>query len=135
MQSITVPLQGFLNAIVYGWTREDFLYIMVSSSRQEHSTNNYFSSNYINAGEISDHDESTFFEESEQYLSPGSRSRQDTPVTHSRGPSGTYDYSKLSWHSSTVFVVVVVVVYLGCNFSMQFLFSSAQLSKSSFIHT
>ena len=27
-QSITVPLQGFLNAIVYGWTREDFLYVM-----------------------------------------------------------------------------------------------------------
>ena len=96
MQSITVPLQGFLNAIVYGWTREDFLYIMVSSSRQEHSTNNYFSSNYINAGEISDHDESTFFESSEQYFSPRSRSRQDTPETHSRAPSGTIDYSKFS---------------------------------------
>ena len=95
LQSITVPLQGFLNAIVYGWTREDFLYIMVSSSRQEHSTNNYFSSNYVNTGEISDHDESTFFENSEQYYSPGSRSRQDTPETHSRGPSGTYDFSKL----------------------------------------
>ena len=25
MQSVTVPLQGFINAIVYGWTREDFL--------------------------------------------------------------------------------------------------------------
>lgn len=25
MQSITIPLQGFLNAIVYGWTREDFV--------------------------------------------------------------------------------------------------------------
>ena len=24
-QSITVPLQGFLNAIVYGWTRGDFV--------------------------------------------------------------------------------------------------------------
>ena len=24
-QSISVPLQGFLNAIVYGWTREDFV--------------------------------------------------------------------------------------------------------------
>ena len=30
-QSITVPLQGFLNAIVYGWTREDFLYVMAST--------------------------------------------------------------------------------------------------------
>lgn len=25
-QSITVPLQGFLNALVYGWTRQDFIY-------------------------------------------------------------------------------------------------------------
>lgn len=25
MQSVTLPLQGFLNAIVYGWTREDFV--------------------------------------------------------------------------------------------------------------
>lgn len=24
MQSLTAPLQGFLNAIVYGWTREEF---------------------------------------------------------------------------------------------------------------
>ena len=28
IQSITVPLQGFLNAIVYGWTRENFLHVM-----------------------------------------------------------------------------------------------------------
>ena len=25
---MTVPLQGFLNAIVYAWTREDFLQVM-----------------------------------------------------------------------------------------------------------
>lgn len=25
MQSLIVPLQGFFNAIVYGWTREDFV--------------------------------------------------------------------------------------------------------------
>jgi len=31
MQSITVPLQGFLNALVYGWTREDFLVINKSN--------------------------------------------------------------------------------------------------------
>jgi len=35
MQSITVPLQGFLNAIVYGWTREDFLYIMAVTSKDQ----------------------------------------------------------------------------------------------------
>ncbi len=28
LQSVTVPLQGFLNAIVYGWTREDFVNVM-----------------------------------------------------------------------------------------------------------
>jgi len=31
-QSVTVPLQGFLNAIVYGWTRGDFLFIMAATS-------------------------------------------------------------------------------------------------------
>lgn len=28
LQSITLPLQGFLNAIVYGWTRDDFISVM-----------------------------------------------------------------------------------------------------------
>ena len=28
LQSFLVPLQGFLNAIVYGWTREDFAQLM-----------------------------------------------------------------------------------------------------------
>lgn len=28
MQSFIVPLQGFLNAIVYGWTREDFAQLL-----------------------------------------------------------------------------------------------------------
>ena len=32
LQSITVPLQGFLNAIVYGWTREDFVQAVRSQS-------------------------------------------------------------------------------------------------------
>jgi len=35
MQSITAPLQGFLNAVVYGWTREDFLYIMAVTSKDQ----------------------------------------------------------------------------------------------------
>ena len=34
-QALFVPLQGFLNAIVYGWTREDFLDIMASSRARE----------------------------------------------------------------------------------------------------
>ena len=28
-QSITVPAQGFLNALVYGWTREDFVHTIM----------------------------------------------------------------------------------------------------------
>lgn len=32
LQSLTVPLQGFLNAIVYGWSREDFLYVVASTT-------------------------------------------------------------------------------------------------------
>ena len=37
MQSVTVPLQGFLNAIVYGWTRGDFLQVMaISTSISSH---------------------------------------------------------------------------------------------------
>ena len=28
LQSVSVPLQGFLNAIVYGWTREDFIQVI-----------------------------------------------------------------------------------------------------------
>ena len=35
MQSITVPLQGFLNAMVYGWTREDFLVTPRAKSNSE----------------------------------------------------------------------------------------------------
>ncbi|CAI8054988.1 hypothetical protein GBAR_LOCUS30007, partial [Geodia barretti] len=37
LQSVTVPLQGFLNAIVYGWTRGDFLQVMaISTSISSH---------------------------------------------------------------------------------------------------
>ena len=35
MQSITVPSQGFLNAIVYGWTREDFVGLVSVNSDSE----------------------------------------------------------------------------------------------------
>lgn len=33
LQSVTVPLQGFLNAIVYGQTQEDFVHMMESTAR------------------------------------------------------------------------------------------------------
>ena len=35
LQSLTAPLQGFLNALVYGWTREDFLVINRANSKSE----------------------------------------------------------------------------------------------------
>ena len=45
LQSLTVPLQGFLNAIVYGWTRDDFLDVMAvdksSSSRRAEMDSDY----------------------------------------------------------------------------------------------
>lgn len=37
-QSVTVGLQGFLNAIVYGWTRTEFLTVLeVTSSSSYHT--------------------------------------------------------------------------------------------------
>lgn len=33
LQSVTVPLQGFLNAIIYGRTREDFVHMMGTTGR------------------------------------------------------------------------------------------------------
>lgn len=37
MQSVTLPIQGFLNAMVYGWTREDFIEL-VSANSDVHPT-------------------------------------------------------------------------------------------------
>ncbi len=34
IQSVTVPLQGFLNALVYGWTREDFIHVMKYNNKK-----------------------------------------------------------------------------------------------------
>jgi hypothetical protein len=34
MQSLIVPLQGFFNAIVYGWTREDFMHLVAIGNSQ-----------------------------------------------------------------------------------------------------
>ena len=37
LQSFLVPLQGFLNAIVYGWTREDFTKELAIAQGTHHS--------------------------------------------------------------------------------------------------
>lgn len=38
IQSLTVPLQGFLNAIVYGWTKEDFIDAVAIKDQEEASS-------------------------------------------------------------------------------------------------
>ena len=45
VQSVTVPLQGFLNALVYGWTREDFLYIITRNQNDIFSVDSVRSNN------------------------------------------------------------------------------------------
>ncbi len=87
-QSITVPLQGFLNAIVYGWTREDFLYIM-ASTKQHTPLNDDPQINNIDVPILDDHDgllsdletSSNYESESEQYR----QRRQQTPETNLSG--------------------------------------------------
>ena len=36
-QSLTAPLQGFLNAIVYGWTREEFYEAIITHNKRINS--------------------------------------------------------------------------------------------------
>ena len=36
-QSFTAPLQGFLNALVYGWTREDFMRTIAQKRSQSNA--------------------------------------------------------------------------------------------------
>ena len=64
---MTVPLQGFLNAIVYGWTREDFLYVMASTARNE-KINNNGSRTMVDDEESSDFEDSTVLTESENSI-------------------------------------------------------------------
>lgn len=59
-----MPLQGFLNAIVYGWTREDFLFVMAAagtSSKGYHKTNSdgSQSNNFQENSLLTDSDSST----------------------------------------------------------------------------
>ena len=37
LQAVSVTQQGFLNAIVYGWTREDFVHIMSMTRSSQHT--------------------------------------------------------------------------------------------------
>ena len=35
IQGLVIPLQGFLNAIVYGWTREEFTHLLAIRTTSE----------------------------------------------------------------------------------------------------
>lgn len=87
IQSITVPLQGFLNAIVYGWTREDFLFIMAATHRHKPLTEppqiNNIDTVYDDDEELSDLESSYY--DSEAELSHCRHSRQQTPETNMSG--------------------------------------------------
>ena len=36
LQAVTLPLQGFFNAIAYGWTRDDFVNAVSLKMEEEH---------------------------------------------------------------------------------------------------
>ena len=89
-QSITVPLQGFLNAIVYGWTREDFLYIMASTKR--HTPLNEPQINDIDVPALGEHDgllsdleTSSNYESDSEPMYHNRYRRQQTPETNLSG--------------------------------------------------
>ncbi|XP_019861081.1 PREDICTED: transmembrane protein 116-like [Amphimedon queenslandica] len=49
-QSLTLPLQGFMNAIVYGWTRDDFVHTIAINRTEE--MNSDVPNNFSNATEL-----------------------------------------------------------------------------------
>jgi hypothetical protein len=66
-----VPLQGFLNALVYGWTREDFLHIIVRSRTNVFSVDSTRSNN-INSPlgqSTNDDDREVFFSNNSELVS------------------------------------------------------------------
>ena len=83
LQSLTITQQGFLNAIVYGWTREDFLHIMAVNRRrrkkkQAHQERQYSSSD--SEEDVVDEEEE---EEEEEVLRRPSNVREEHTFTHS----------------------------------------------------
>lgn len=65
-----MPLQGFLNALVYGWTREDFLHVIVRSRTNVFSVDSTRSNN-INSplGQSTNDDREVFFSNNSELVS------------------------------------------------------------------
>ena len=59
VQALTVPIQGFLNALAYGWTRGDFRSVMSS----HHQVSSRASSSSHGAQEESEEEEDTDVED------------------------------------------------------------------------
>ena len=64
LQSILVPLQGFLNALAYGWTRGDFLGVMSSQHRHNSRPGN---DSFVISYESTNNDEETVVEDDEEW--------------------------------------------------------------------
>lgn len=61
-QSLTLPLQGFMNAIVYGWTRDDFVQTIAINNRTEELSSDA-PNNYSNATELTESSSKNNFDE------------------------------------------------------------------------
>jgi hypothetical protein len=85
LQSVTITQQGFLNAIVYGWTREDFLSIMALGGRKKCQ-----SDVTQLVSDISDSEDEE--EEAGQQDTPGRRRRDEISREHSFN-NATYNNS------------------------------------------
>ena len=64
MQALLVPLQGFLNALAYGWTRGDFLSVM---SSQHHRNSRPGTDSFVISYESTNNDEETVVEDDEEW--------------------------------------------------------------------
>ena len=82
IQSVTVPLQGFLNALVYGWTREDFLHVIVRSRNDMFSVDSDRNNNFNSPlGQSTNDDHEVFFSNNSELISS-----MDEQEEFDRGP-------------------------------------------------
>ena len=63
LQSILLPLQEFLNALAYGWTRGDFLSVMSSQHRRNSRPG---TDSFVISYESTNNDEETVVEDDEE---------------------------------------------------------------------
>ena len=84
IQSVTVPLQGFLNALVYGWTREDFLRVIVRKREGIYSVDSFRSNDIdVNSPLLQSADDEVFLANNSELISSRSMDEQEE---FDRGP-------------------------------------------------